>query len=280
MMPPPSALLVVPARPLRRLSPVALEHPVAELAAHREDAAEESGIAQHLELAQARQGQLVLDDAVLCLARLRQLGHGDGLLEAVGDRLFAIDVLARLDRLRQQLGAHLRRRRIEEQRVVGIFQRRGEIGGRSLDAVFARERSDLLGVATDQDRVGHDAIAVRQRHAPLLADGNDRSHQVLIEPHAPGDAVHDDAEAVKSHWSPAFLHMRAGGSRRALSNWMVTNAPLRAASVKRVLRSGMAAYPPSFISGTRPLSVGGMSARPRRYGVRVPPGSPAHPCCD
>ena len=37
-------LAVVPARALRRLAPVALEHPVAELAAHREDAAEEAGI--------------------------------------------------------------------------------------------------------------------------------------------------------------------------------------------------------------------------------------------
>ena len=57
-------LLVVPRRPLRRL-PVALEHPVAELAAHREDAAEEAGVDQHLELEQAGQEQLVLHHAVL-----------------------------------------------------------------------------------------------------------------------------------------------------------------------------------------------------------------------
>ena len=55
---------VVPGRPLRRL-PVALEHPVAELAAHREHAAEEAGIAQHLQLLQAGQEQLVLHGAVL-----------------------------------------------------------------------------------------------------------------------------------------------------------------------------------------------------------------------
>ena len=65
MMPPPSALLIVPARPLRRLAPVAFEHPVAELAAHREHAAEEAGVAQHPDLAQSRQEQLVLHDAVL-----------------------------------------------------------------------------------------------------------------------------------------------------------------------------------------------------------------------
>src|ERR1700751_3132981 len=35
-------LAVIPARPLRRLAPVALEHPIAELAAHSEHAAEEA----------------------------------------------------------------------------------------------------------------------------------------------------------------------------------------------------------------------------------------------
>src|SRR6185437_4155067 len=44
---------VIPRRPLRFL-PAALEHPVAELAAHREHAAEEAGIAQESELLQAR----------------------------------------------------------------------------------------------------------------------------------------------------------------------------------------------------------------------------------
>ena len=57
-------LPVVPRRPLGFL-PVALEHPVAELAAHRKDAAEESRIAQHAQLEQARQAQLVVDHAAL-----------------------------------------------------------------------------------------------------------------------------------------------------------------------------------------------------------------------
>src|ERR1043165_5705410 len=65
--------LVVPARALRRLAPVALEHPVAELAAHREDAAEETCVAQQLDLAQTRKEQLVLDDAVLDALLFREL---------------------------------------------------------------------------------------------------------------------------------------------------------------------------------------------------------------
>src|SRR5215831_199555 len=56
-------LLVVPRGALRRL-PVTLEHPIAELAAHGEEAPEEAGIDQRLELAQARQEQLVLYHAM------------------------------------------------------------------------------------------------------------------------------------------------------------------------------------------------------------------------
>ena len=90
-----SSFFVVPRRPLRRL-PVALEHPVAELAAHREDAAEEAGIDQHLELEQARQEQLVLHHAVLDAGLLGGAHQIERVLERVGDRLLAIDVLAGL----------------------------------------------------------------------------------------------------------------------------------------------------------------------------------------
>ena len=74
-------LAVVPRRALRRL-PVALEHPVAELAAHRQDAPEEAAVDQRLELEQARQPELVLHHAVLHAGLLRsaiqieRLGRG------------------------------------------------------------------------------------------------------------------------------------------------------------------------------------------------------------
>src|SRR5262249_42519145 len=55
---------VVPARPLRRL-PGPLEHEVAELAADGEDAAEKADIDQPVEFSEARQIELVLDDAGL-----------------------------------------------------------------------------------------------------------------------------------------------------------------------------------------------------------------------
>src|SRR5205823_7439309 len=58
---------------------------------------------------------------------------------------------------------------------------------------------ELRLVAADQNRVRHEPIAARQGHAALLADGEDRSHEVLVQPHAPGDAVHDDADALGGH---------------------------------------------------------------------------------
>jgi len=65
-------LAVIPRRALRRLPPVALEDPVAELAAHREDPAEEAAIDEPLQLADPGQEQLVLHHAVLHAAPARE----------------------------------------------------------------------------------------------------------------------------------------------------------------------------------------------------------------
>src|SRR5262245_13393367 len=85
-------LAVIPRRPLRRL-PVALEHPVAELAAHREDAPEEAGLDQHLELEQPGKKELVLHDAVLHAGRFGRARHVERICQSLGDWLLAINVL-------------------------------------------------------------------------------------------------------------------------------------------------------------------------------------------
>src|SRR5215813_5069837 len=122
-------LLVVPAWTLRWLSPIALEHPVAEFAPYREHPAEEAGIAQHPDLAQTGKEQFVLHDAVLDLLRFGELRDGNRFVERVGDRLFAINVLAGFDRPREQIGTHLRRR--------------------ALDSIATRQRCDLPGISAD-----------------------------------------------------------------------------------------------------------------------------------
>jgi hypothetical protein len=111
-------LAIIPARALRRLPPVAFEDPIAEFAPHREHAAKETGIAQHPDLAQAGQEQLVLYDPVFHPFRLCEFGNRQCLVQTIGDGFLAIDVFAGSDCPSKQIGAHLRRRRIEKHFVV------------------------------------------------------------------------------------------------------------------------------------------------------------------
>ena len=118
----------------------------------REHAAEEAGAAQHVELAQAGQEELVLHHAVLQARRLRPGARSRrASFEVGGDRLLAVDVLAGARcALAEQRRAHLRRAGVEEDRVVLVLQRRVEVGAPALDAVRLGQRLDLLGVAADR----------------------------------------------------------------------------------------------------------------------------------
>ena len=202
---------VIPRRPLRLL-PAALEHPIAELAAHREHAAEEAGVAQERQLLQARQEQLVLHRAVLDALCIGEPQHRHRFFEVGRDRLLAIDMLAGVDRLGQQRRPRLRGRGVEEDGVVLVGQRLVEIGGPALDLEALGQLLDLAGVAADQDRIGHHAVAVRELHAALVADGDDRADQMLVQPHAAGDPVHDHAETFGCHFACSFI-LAFGGSR-------------------------------------------------------------------
>jgi hypothetical protein len=69
-----------------------------------------------------------------------------------------------------------------------------------LPALIARLRLlHLRRVAPDEDRIRHQARAVLERNAALPADFEDRAHEVLVHAHAPGDPVHDDADAFGVH---------------------------------------------------------------------------------
>jgi hypothetical protein len=141
----------------------------------------------------------------------------DGVLEVLGGRLLAIDVLAGCNRLVQQLGAQLGGGGIEEQRVLGVLQRGIEVGGPARDAVCLRQLRELALVAADQDRIGHDGVAVAQRDAALGADRHDRPNQMLVHPHAAGDAVHDDAETLLRHFfASSCLALRRQRGARAM----------------------------------------------------------------
>ena len=98
-------LAVIPRGPLRLNAVVPGKYPVAELAAHAKDLAEEAGVDQRLQLHHARQPQLVLHDAVLDARLLRDLVQFVGRLGGDRRRLLAIDMLAGGDRLLDRIGA-------------------------------------------------------------------------------------------------------------------------------------------------------------------------------
>ena len=141
-MPPPSSAAIVPRRPLRGLQ-VALEHPVAELAAYRQEAAEETGVDHQFQLTQAGQEQLVLHDAVLDAGGLGLAHRRHGFFQVRGDGFLAIDVLAGVDSLGDKRRPHLGGGGIEEDRVVLVVQRLVEICRPAGDAVRLGKGGDL-----------------------------------------------------------------------------------------------------------------------------------------
>src|SRR5262245_58934179 len=199
-------LSVIPRRPLCRL-PVAFEHPVAEFAAHGEDAAEETGIDQHLELEEAGKKELVLHHAVFDAGLLGRARDFERIRERLGDRLLAIDVFAGRDRPAQEHGAQLGRGGIEEERVLAALERGGKIAGPARDGVRLGELGELCLVAPDEDRIGHDRVAILQLYAALRADRKNRADKMLVHAHAAGDAVHDDAEPLL-RYSSSFLRLK------------------------------------------------------------------------
>src|SRR6185295_4877307 len=189
-------LAVIPRRALRRRlgeSRIPLEHPVAELPAHREDAPEKPRLAQFFQLEKPRQPQLVLHDTVLHARFLSGAVEVERGREGRRDRLFAVDVLARRDRLLDELRAQLRGSRVEEHRIVGIPERRGKIGRPALDGMLAGESLHLLAVTPDEYRVGHEPRPVRELDAPILPYFQYRADEVLVRAHPPGDTMHDDS---------------------------------------------------------------------------------------
>ena len=172
-----------------------------------------------LSLSRPGQKELVLHHAVPDAGLLGGARHVERVLERLGDRLLAVDVLAGRDRLAQQLGAQLGGGGIEEQRVLLVRERGIEIGGPARDAVRLRQLRELGFVAADQDRVGHHRVAVLERDAALGADGDDRADQMLVHAHAAGHAVHDDAETLLRHSVFLFcLRSDWRGSRHSIPN--------------------------------------------------------------
>jgi len=95
--------------------------------------------------------------------------------------------------------AHLCRACVKKDPVVRIRKGAVEISGRARQAVLAGNGLDLVGVASDEDWIGHQAVAVGKLKAPLLADRENGAHQMLVIAHAAGDPMHDNAKRNRRH---------------------------------------------------------------------------------
>ena len=103
------------------------------------------------------------------------------------------------DRRVDQPGAKPGRGGVEKYRVIRVGERGVEIRGPAGDPVGFCQGFDFRLVSPDQDRVRHDLVAIVQRNPSLGLNYQDRAHQMLIGAHAPGAAIHDDAEANFRH---------------------------------------------------------------------------------
>ncbi len=125
--------------------------------------------------------------------------HTSSASSNVSATAFAIDVLARIDRLAQQPDPQIGARGVEEDRVVGIGDRSVEVGGPFLQPVRRGKARELVLVPSDQQRIGHDPPPVGQRDAAVGADLEDPPNQVLVGPHPAGHAVHRNSETFLCH---------------------------------------------------------------------------------
>ena len=131
-------------------------------------------------------------------ARARGAQQGKPLGHRRRHRLFAIDMLARRDRLAQRRYPLHGRRRVEEHREVRPPQGRIEIGRPAVGAGLARDIGEPFGIATDQQQPRHDAVGARREPA-LGADRRQRIGQMLRGGDASGRAVDDDADILDRH---------------------------------------------------------------------------------
>lgn len=194
---------VVPGGALRFL-PVAFEDPVAELASHGEDLAEEAAVDESLQLQQAGKEDLVLDDTVLDAGALREAGQIEGAFEVGRRRLLRVDVLSGgngfLDGFDPR-GSHLR----VEVDVDGVVGEDGvQVGGPLCEAVPLRDFSEGVFTAADEDGLGPEHLAVAEVQSALFADREDGAHQVLPVSHPPRDAVHGDPHCPACHEVPSI----------------------------------------------------------------------------
>jgi len=189
---------------------------------------EEAAVDEGFEFEETGEPKFVLHNAGLHARGLREgveFERGGGVARG---RFFAVDVFPSGNRGANRIGAERRALRVEINLIRGVFEERREVGREFFDTTALGELRKFDGVASDENRIGHDELGRRDFEAALLHDGDKRTEQMLVGAHASGDAVHDDANFVDGHkrwglrvklWCVAVVRHRVGEAYRQLRPW-------------------------------------------------------------
>jgi hypothetical protein len=162
-------LTVIPRWPLRQ-NGVALKDPIAELAAHAEQAAEEALLAERAVFHEAGEPEFVLHDAVFHAGLLREFVEFVGFRGGDGGGFLAVDVFAGGDALGDTVETAAGGLGVEVNGVGLVGERGVEIRGPLYAFVHGRELLELRFVAADEHERRDDALAVAELDAALLED--------------------------------------------------------------------------------------------------------------
>ncbi len=139
--------------------------------------------------------------------------HRQRVVERIGGGLFAIDRLAGLDGAGQQArraSAWCRRRRTACPRDRRGRRRDRRTSGRC--HVRGPAPPTLSGLRPTRIGSGISRSPFASAHAAIVDDRLDRADQVLVQPHPPGDAMHDDADAPLRHAGLPAVAAAAGSA--------------------------------------------------------------------
>ena len=200
-----AGLAIIPARPLRRVRR-AVEYPPAEIEPDRQDSAEEIGLVELAQFDEPGQEQLVLHDTVFQAGALGAARQTEGIGQCFGERLFDIDMLARIERRSDTRRPAAGCGRIEIDRDVGGGETSVAIGAPFEAAIRRCQSRQLDRVAAEQDRLGHEAVAIGERQPALAPDRHQRA-QMLRRAEPTCRALDEDADR-------AFAHASERGKRR------------------------------------------------------------------
>jgi len=151
------------------------------------------------QFAEARQEQFVLHDSIFDSRLSGQTSEFESSRQIFGNRLLAINMLARRDR-RFDCGGTLRGDlSIEIDGDVRISQGSIQVGSPAVEAKFVRQCAHSCFITAGQDWFRPEILTVSEAETALLADSEDRPNQMLVTAHPAGNTIHEDMDGARLH---------------------------------------------------------------------------------